>query len=188
MSALQEGQVHIPEGRLSYPKLYEPKAAKGDPNSKPRYGCKILIPKSDEATKAKIDKEIARLIKAHLKGVKPRSSALPIVDGDGEDGDEYSKGHWVLSANRAQSQGPPQVVDRQNKAIDSKNASTVYAGCHCDFMVGFFFQSNWGRICCGLEIVRKKRDGESFGAARQAAEEVMPELPDDEEEEAGFGV
>lgn len=180
---LAESQVLILNARLGYPKLYEPKAAKGDPNSKPRYGCQIYIPKSDEGTHAKILKQIDRLAKAHLKGVKPKSANLPIKDGDGEDGDENTRGHWILTANRAESQGRPQVVDRKNRPIDSKDANDVYGGCYCDFLVDFYFQSNWGRICVSLEIVRKVRDGESFGAPRVEASEILPELPDEEEEE-----
>jgi hypothetical protein len=182
---MQEGQVLIPNARLGYPKLWVPKSAKNDPNSKPRYGCQLYIPKSDEATKAKIDKEIQQLTKTHLKGVKPKAANLPFKDGDGEDGDDNTKGCWILSANRAEAQGRPQVVNRARKPIDSKDQSEVYGGCYVNALVGFFFQSSWGRICCGLEIVQKVKDGEKFGAPDVAAEDVMPELPDDPEE-GGF--
>lgn len=188
--SIQEGQLLIKNARIGYPKIFAASAIKGDPNAKPRFGCQIYIPKSDEAAKAAIDKEIARLAKIHTKGVKPKASLLPIKDGDGEDGDENTRGYWILAANRAETQGRPQVVDRSKKPIDSSEASTVYGGCWCNFLVGFFFQQKWGRICCGLEIVQKVKEGESFGAPRANAEEVMPDLPEEEEEgeEAGFGV
>lgn len=187
-TALQEGQLLIKNARLGYPKLFAASAIKGDPNAKPRFGCQIYIPKSDEATKAAIDKEIARLAKIHTKGVKPKSSLLPFKDGDGEDGDDNTRGYWILSANRAETQGRPQVIDRSRRPIDSSESSDVYGGCWCNFLVGFFYQQKWGRICCGLEIVQKVKDGESFGAPRVAADDVMPELADDEEEATDFGV
>lgn len=181
---LPEGQVYIPCSRLGYPKLWKAEGIKGDPTSKPRFGCAIYLPKSDEATKAKIDKEIARLSKLHFKGVKPKSKDLPFRDGDGEDGDENTAGCWVVSANRAETQGRPQVVDRNKKPIDSSDASEVYAGCYCDYVVSFFVPKNWNKICASLEVVRKNKDGEPFGAARVDVDAALPDLPEDEEFEA----
>lgn len=168
--------------RLSFPKLFKAEGIKGDPTSKPRYGCQFLLPKSDEATKAKIDKEIDRLSKLKFKGVKPKSKDLCVKDGDGEDGDENTKGHWVISANRAESQGRPQVVGRDRKPIDSSEQSTVYGGCYVNGLISLFVPKNWGKICASLEIVQKAKDGESFGAPRVEAEDVMPELADEDEE------
>lgn len=182
MSTLPEGQLLIPNARIGYPKLFKAEGIKGDPTSKPRYGCQIYLPKTDEATKAKIDKEIARLTKLHFKGVKPKSKDLCIKDGDGEDGDENTAGYWVISANRAESQNRPQVVDRTRKAIDSSESGKVYAGCVCNFLISLFVPKNWGKITASLEIVQFVKDGEPFGAARVAAENVMPELPSDDEE------
>lgn len=182
MSALLEGQILIPNSRLGYPKLWKAEAIKNVTDSKPRFGCAIYLPKTDEATKAKLDKQIAALSKLHFKGVKPKSKDICIVDGDGEDGDENTKGYWIVSANRAESQGRPQVVDRSRKAIDSADASKVYAGCVCNFLVSFYVPKNWGKICASLEIVQFVKDGDPFGAARAAAEDVMPELPDEDEE------
>lgn len=179
---LPEGQVLIPSSRVGYPKFYKAEGIKGDKESKPRYGCQIYLPKSDESTKAKIDKEIARLSKLHFKGVKPKSKDLCIKDGDGEDGDENTRGYWIISANRAESQGRPQVIDRSRKAIDSSDASKVYAGCYCNFLVSFFVPKNWGKITASLEIVQFVKDGEPFGAPRPVADQVMPELPEEEEE------
>jgi hypothetical protein len=181
---LPEGQIMLQNCRLSFPKLFRAEGIKNDPTSKPRFGCQFLLPKSDEATKAKIDAEIARLTKLHFKGVKPKAKDLAIRDGDGEDGDENTAGHWVISANRAESQGRPQVVGRDRKPIDSSEASTVYGGCYVNGLVAAFVPKNWPKICFSLEIVQKTKDGPSFGAPRAEAEDVMPELAD--EEDGGF--
>ncbi len=120
--------------------------------------------------------------------MKPKSKDLCIKDGDGEDGDETTRGYWIIAANRAESQGRPQVVDRTRKAIDSADSATIYGGCRCNFLIAFFVPKNWSKICASLEIVQFVRDDDRFGAPRPDAEDVMPELAADEEEAADFGV
>jgi hypothetical protein len=185
-TTLPEGQLLIQKALLGYPKLYEAKIVNNDPNGRPRYGCQIYLPKSDESTKAKIDKEVQRITKLHLKGVKPKAKDLCIKDGDDDDNrDEHARGHWIISANRAESQGRPQVVDRKRNAIDSKDAGDVYAGCVCNFLISLFVpkRGNTNQISASLEIVQKVADSDPFGSPRVVAEDVMPEL-DEEEFEA----
>lgn len=184
MSNLPEGQVLVPNSRLGYPKLFKAEAVKAEPDGKKRFGCAIYLPKEDEATKAKIDKEIARLAKIHFKGVKPKSKDLPIKDGDGEEGDENTRGCWIISANRAEHQGRPQVVDRSRKAIDSSESATMYAGCVCNFLIGVYKPGGWNKICASLEVVQRVADGTPIGAAPVDVESVMPDLGDDENFEA----
>lgn len=181
-TTLPEGQVLIKNARLGYPKLWKAEGIKADPTSKPRYGCAIYLPKSDTATKAMIDAEIERLSKEKFKGVKLKSKDIFVSDGDGEDGDENTKGYWIISANRAETQGRPQVVDRSRKPIDSSEASMIYAGCVCNFLIGVYVPGKWQKICASLEIVQFVKDGEPFGAARVAADAVMPELEDEEDD------
>lgn len=182
-TTLNEGQLIIPNARLGYPKLWKAEGIKGDPTSKPRYGCAIYLPKSDTATRKKLEAEIERLTKDKLKGVKAKTKDLFIKDGDGEDGDENTKGHWIISANRAETQGRPNVVDRSRKPIDSSDAQSIYAGCVCNFLISIFVPKNWGKICASLEIVQYVKDGDPFGAARVAAEAVMPELEDEDSDD-----
>jgi hypothetical protein len=177
-TTLPEGQILIKNARIGYPKLFTAVAMANDPTSKPRFGCQIYLPKSDESAKAKIDLEISRISKIHFKGIKPKSKDLFIKD-------EYTAGCWIISANRSEIQGRPQVVDRSRKPIDSSDASEVYAGCYCNFLISIYRpkKGNTNQISACLEIVQKAKDGEPFGAARAKADEVMPELGDDEEEE-----
>lgn len=180
-ATLKEGQVLIRNARLGYPKLFVPQGIKGDATSKPRYGCQVMLPKSDTKTKALIDAEIERLTKVHFKGKPLKSKDICVKDGDGEDGDETTRGFWLISANRAESQGRPQVVDKDGRtALDSSDGKP-YAGCWCNFLVSFFVPKNWPKITAGLEIVQFVKDDEPFGGAAPRAEDVMPSLEDDDD-------
>jgi len=181
--SLPEGQVLIPNARLGYPKLFKAEGIKNDASSKPRYGCQLYLPKSETATCKALQAEIDRLSKLNFKGIKPKTKDLFIKDGDGEDGDDNTKGHWIISANRAETQGRPQVIDRKRKPIDSSEASTVYAGCYVNALIGIYVPKGWGKICASIEVVQFVRDGEPFGGGRVDAQAVMPELPDEDFEE-----
>ena len=183
-TTLQEGQILVPNSRLGYPKLFHAESIKGMADSRPRFGCAIYLPKSDEATTAKLNKGIHRLAKEKMKGVTPKSKDLFIKDGDGEDGDENTVGHWIISANRQESQGRPTVIDRDRSPLAQQDAK-IYAGCRCDFLVGFFVPKGWAKIACGLEIVQFRGDDEPFGAGRPDVS-VMEDLS--EEDEAEFSV
>lgn len=176
MSTLKEGQVFIPNGILNFPKLYKAEGIKNDPSSKPRYGCQIYLPKSDTATRKKIEAEIERLTKEKFKGVKLKAKDLFISDGDGEDGTDVTKGHWIISANRAESQGRPAVIDRNRKAIDSSESQKVYAGSVCNFLIGVYVPGKWSKICASLEVVQFVADGTPLGAGGVNVDDVMPDL------------
>lgn len=180
MSNLPEGQVLIPNARLGYPKLYKAEGIKNDASSKPRFGCQLYVAKSDTVTCKALQAEIDRLAKLKFKGVKPKTKDLFIKDGDGEDGDENTAGHWIISANRAESQGRPQVIDRQRKPIDSSESNKVYAGCYVNALIGIYVPSNWTKICASIEVVQFVKDGEPFGGGRVDVDAVMPELPDED--------
>lgn len=181
-ATLKEGQIFIPASRLGYPKLYKAQGIDGDPTSKPRFGCQIMLPKSDTKTKEKLDAEITRLSKLHFKGVVPKSKDLFIKDGDGEDGDENTKGFWLISANRAESQGRPQIVDRDGRTALHEADGKPYAGCWCNFLVSAYVPKNWKKVCAGLEIVQFVKDDEPFGGSAPRAADVMPSMEEDEDE------
>ena len=183
MSTLKEGQQLIKNARLGYPKLFTPAGIKDDPTSKPRYGCAIYIPKTDVKAKAAIDAEIERLSKIHFKGKVPKTKDLAVKDGDGEDGDDNTKGYWVVSANRAVSQKRPQVVDKDGRTPLDSQDSKPYAGCRCNFLISWFVPKNWAKVCAVLEIVQFVGDDEPFGAGSPAAADVMPDLSEDEDED-----
>lgn len=159
--------------RLSYVHLTQAFATKG---GEPKFSTILLIPKSDIATKQRIDAAIQAAIQAGLSkswnGVRPPVFGVPIYDGDGvrpSDGMPFGdecKGHWVMTASSKQR---PQVVDANlNDILD---ASQIYSGMYARVTVNFFAYNQNGKkgIGCGLGNVQKIADGESLGGRTDAA-------------------
>lgn len=153
--------------RLSYVHLFKPYAR---PGQEPKYSVMILIPKSDVATKQRIDAAIQAAIEAGVNskwnGIRPPQIAIPIHDGDGprpSDGMPFGpecKGHWVMTASSNRQQA---VVDLNlNPIIDQ---TQVYSGMYGRVNVNFFAYNSNGKkgIGCGLGPVQKLEDGEPLG-------------------------
>lgn len=162
------------ECRLSYANLTTPRAAQQ--GGEPKYSVTILIPKSDQATKADIDSAIQAAANDAMakvwNGARPPVLKVPIYDGDGVRpsgvpfGDEC-KGHWVMTAS---TKNKPQVVGIDN--INCELApSDIYSGMYGRVTVRFFGYSNSGNkgVGCGLGNVLKTRDGEPLAGQASAA-------------------
>lgn len=175
---MNNSPTHVVTGRarLSYTHLFSPYA---NPNGgEAKYSTTILIPKSDTATKARIDAaiEAAKRGGVALKwnGVMPPIVAIPVHDGDGvrpSDGMPFGdecKGCWVFTAS---SKNAPQIVDTgMNPIIDQ---TAVYSGIYACVSVGFFPYANSGKkgVGCGLGNVQKLDDGEPLGSKTTAADD-----------------
>lgn len=172
---MNETAVTTDRARLSYEHLFQPYAHQQ--NQEAKYSVTILVPKSDIATKSRIDAAIAAATQNGISkcwnGVKPPIVAIPVYDGDGvrptsgEPFGDECKGCWVFTASSKQ---PPQVVDTNLNPII--NASEVYSGCYARVNVNFFpYNSNGKRgIGCGLNAVQKLEDGEPLGGGISVAE------------------
>lgn len=161
-TAVTTGQV-----RLSYAHLFTPYA--NQPGQEPKFSTTILLPKSDIATKQKIDAAINAAIQAGVSsrwnGTRPPQVKNPIWDGDGvrQNGEPFGpecKGHWVFTASSKQQQA---VVDMSVAPIMSQ--SEVYSGMYAHVNVNFFPYFNSGNkgIGCGLGPIQKIADGEPLG-------------------------
>ncbi|MDO3680404.1 DUF2815 family protein [Paenibacillus ehimensis] len=162
--------------RLSYVHLFQPYA--NQPGQEPKYSVTILIPKSDIATKQRIDAAIQAAINKGVSGVwngaRPPQPKTPIWDGDGvrQNGEPFGpecKGHWVLTASSKQQQA---VVDVNLNPII--NQSEVYSGMYGRVNLNFFPFSNSGNrgVGAGLGPVQKLADGEPLGG-RISAEQAF---------------
>lgn len=175
---------HVVTGRvrLSYVHLFTP-YVNPNGNGEPKYSTTILLPKSDVATKQRIDAAIQAAIQAGIttkwNGVRPPQVAIPVHDGDGvrpSDGMPFGdecKGHWVFTASSKQ---PPQIVDLQLNPII--NQTEIYSGIYARVSVQFFPYAVSGKkgIGCGLGNVQKLEDGEPLGG-RTTAEDDFKDLP-----------
>ena len=170
-----------PDTRWSYANVWEPKAIDG---GTPKYSVSLIIPKTDTATIEKIQAAIKAAYEegaSRLKGngkTVPQLKVLktPLRDGDAERDDEAYKGHWFINAN---SNTPPQIVDRAVKPILNRNE--VYSGCYARVSLNFYaFNSNGNKgVACGLGNIQKVRDGEPLGGRTNAADDFAT-LDDDD--------
>lgn len=176
---------HVVTGRvrLSYVHLFTP-YVNPNGNGEPKYSVTILIPKSDVATKQRIDAAINAAIQQGINekfnGVRPPVLAIPIHDGDGvrpSDGMPFGdecKGHWVLTASSKQK---PEVVDLNLNPII--NQTEVYSGIYARVSMRFFPYNSNGKkgIGCGLGNVQKLEDGEPLGGRTTAASDFADSMP-----------
>jgi hypothetical protein len=151
------------KARLSYCNIFEARASQEGGDAK--YSVSVLIPKSDVATIAAINKAVQATIdegKASKFGGKIAGLKMPLRDGDTEKDDEAYVGHWFFNASAKQK---PVIVDiNGNVILDSRE---VYSGCFGRVSVNFFaYNSNGSKgVAAGLNAVQKTADGESLGGA-----------------------
>lgn len=168
------------EARLSYVHLFKPYAHQ--PGAEEKFSCTILVPKSDTATKARIDTAIEAAkqkgISGKWNGVCPPIVPTPVHDGDGvrpSDGMPFGaecKGHWVFTANTSVDY-PPEVVGQNGNPMI--NQSEMYSGVYAMVNVEFFPYMFGGKkgIGCSLGPVKKVRDGEPLGGSAPTAAQAF---------------
>lgn len=172
--ATSETTVTTERTRLSFVHLFEPYA--NNPGQEARYSVTVLVPKSDIATKQRIDAAVTAAkqqgVAKKWNGVMPPVVATAIHDGDGvrsngEPFGEECRGCWVFTAS---SKLAPQVVDLGLNPII--NPTDVYSGCYARVCVNFFPYSSNGKrgVGIGLQAVQKIEDGEPLGGRISAAE------------------
>lgn len=177
MANQETGNRHVVTGevRLSYVHLLKPYAKTPDQDEK--YSVTVLVPKSDTATKQRIDAAIEAAMQdgaARLwNGV--RYAVHPVYDGDGrrpngtDFGDEC-RGHWVFTAT-CKADRPPRIVDANVQ--DILDPTKVYSGVYGRVGVDFYAYNNPNKkgVGCGLTNVQILRDGEPLTARSATAEE-----------------
>lgn len=168
------------EARLSYVHLFKPHAQQ--PGAEEKFSCTVLVPKSDTATKARIDAAIEAAkqkgINGKWNGVCPPIVPHPVHDGDGvrpSDGMPFGpecKGHWVFTAS-AKADYPPEIVDQNGNPMI--NQSEMYSGVYALVNVEFYPYMYGGKkgIGCGLGPVKKVRDGEALGGSAPTAAQAF---------------
>ena len=155
--SLNANQFTTDKVRLSYVHLNQPHSSAPD-GSNPKYGVTILLPKSDVATKARLDAAYQAAVNdgvgAMLNGVMPPNIESPIYDGDGvrPNGEPFGaecKGHWVFTAGN---KNPVPIVDIGQSPV-------VNAG---DFSSGMY-----ARVCASVYAYSSSGKGGSSAVWRR---------------------
>lgn len=166
--------------RISFANIWEPKSING---SEEKYSVSCLIPKSDKATLAKINKAI-EAAKEDAKGKKwggkiPPNIKLPMHDGDiDRPDDENYAGHMYFNAT---SKDAPQIVDRKVQPI--LDPMECGSGDYCNVSVNFYgFAASGNKgIAAGLGNIQKVKDGERLAGRASAASDFTEVDGDDDE-------
>jgi len=165
---LRATEVVTGEVRFSYVNVWEPRSING---SDPKFSVALLIPKKDtktvEAIKRAIEAAITEDSGAKLgKNLNRATLKTPLRDGDVEKpGDDVYRGHYFINATTKNFVQP--VDARVNPIL---NQADFYSGCYGDAAINFYaFNSTAQKgIACGLNAIRKLRDGESLSGSGKA--------------------
>lgn len=155
--------------RFSYAHVFEPNAIQE--GQKEKYSVSILIPKTDKATIAKVEKAIeAAKQEGKWNGKIPAVLKLPLRDGDAErPDDEAYEGCMFLNANSVRK---PSIVDADLEPIMDKDE--FYSGCFGRASINFYGYNQSGNkgVAVGLNNLQKLEDGDRLsGGGSTAAED-----------------
>ena len=179
------------KARLSFPALFEAEQYQGQGDF--NYGAQFLIEAGSDHDK-QIRDAIQQVAKEKwkekapgiLKGMVNNKQLSCYYEGDivGRDGYE---GMMVLSAKRRQSDGRPDVRDRDATPLTEKDGKP-YAGCYVIGIVDIWPQdNNYGKgIRATLMGVQFLKDGAAFSKSVKATDEDFEDLGLEDEEDEMF--
>ena len=172
-----ETKVVTGKVRFSYVNVFEPRAV--EEGQEPKYSVSILIPKTDKATLAKIERAIEAAKQQGLSmwgGKVPANLKTPLRDGDTDRPDDPAyHGHYFINAS---SKIKPGVVDAQlNPIIDP---TEFYSGCYGRASINFFPFNKAGNrgVAAGLNNLQKLADGDFLGGRSRPEDDFEPVLDD----------
>lgn len=190
--AERQDVVVLKNVRLGFPKVWKPEAA--TPDAKPKFGANLIIEADSAEYKANVKACEAAVTYVAKKqwGDKAERIAAAIErkrksfrDGDGEtneEGDTWDgfAGNMIVSAKNAKR---PQILNRDKTPLAEEDG-VIYAGCYVDAVVSFYTtatkEQGGNGIFASLEIVRFRKDGESFGAGKLNVDDFLDDLEDDD--------
>lgn len=179
---IKETTVVLGPCRLSYTHLLQRHSHNGEGEGK--YSTNILIPKSAKETVAAVRGAIEAAKRAGViskwGGKEPKKLELALRDGDVDrEDDPIYAGHYFLNAKASTRPG---VVDRDGSPIVDEEE--VYSGMWALVSVSMFpYDVNGNRgVACGLNNVKKWRDGERLGGRASAESDFAGiDLNDDDD-------
>ena len=170
--------------RFSYLNAFEPKSING---SDPKYSVSLIIPKSDKATLAKVNKAIEAAKEDGMTrlwgGKLPANLKTPLRDGDTErPDDEAYKNAYFVNANSKQQPG---IVDADRYPLMDK--TELYSGCYGRASINLFpFNTNGNRgVGVGLNNLQLLVQADPLGGRSRAEDDFEDDFQDDEEDFLG---
>lgn len=161
--------------------LFEPRAA--EEGAALKYGCTLLIPKTDTQTLAALQNNIVEACVAANWGdaakvtgmLKNGLIKMPVLDGDGPQGLNKKtgerhpgyEGHYFVRVTSGEN-FPPQIVDENVQKIASYDPSRLKSGDHGYPVVSSF---TWDHpktgkgVTVGIGAFQKIKDGEALGGS-----------------------
>ena len=165
-----DGAILTPEFRVSFPNVFE-KSQLSD-----KYGCGMMFPKDSTDMKV-LEAAIEAIILEKWGKKRPKSLALPILDGDESDRGER-EGVWYING-KAGKYRPP-LIDRQKEEIE--DPEEFYAGCWARAVITLYTydRKDIGKagVSVGIRSLQKLRDDEPL-VSRVIAENEFDDLPDE---------
>lgn len=150
-------QVLTPEFRVSFPAVFQPKAAAE--GQEPKYSIVMLFPKTTDLTPLKAAVRAAIVEKWGADQAKwPKGLRLPFRDGSEKDYEGYENVTFCTASTKNR----PGLVDQNVQPII--NAEEFYGGCYARATIAAFAYDKAGNkgVSWGLRNVQKMRDGEPF--------------------------
>ena len=165
-------KVITKEVRLSYVNLFQPRA--GNEGQEPKYGCTLLIPKSDKETYSKLIAAQEDAIAKKWPSKRPAKIATTLHDGDDvrpSDGEPFApecRGHWVMAVS---SKAKPNVVDQALQPIT--DPARLVSGDYARVSINSYaYEVNGKRgVSFGLNNVQLLRKGTPLGSISRPEED-----------------
>jgi len=168
-------QAKIANIRIAFPQVFTAAQFKGE--GKPRFGVRILLPKGSAQLKT-VNDTIAQVAKEgwpkspnFVDSIRGNGNKFCLTDGDTSTVEGFA-GHYVLSANRNESDGRPVVLGPDRAPLVEADGR-IYSGAYCNAIVDIWAQvKDYPGIRCKLLGLQFVRDGEAFvGGVRISPED-----------------
>ena len=162
MGSKKQAQVCTPEFRVSFPAVFQARAAAE--GQEPKFSIAMLFPKTTDLTALKTLVKNTLVEKLGPDQKKwPKGIRLPFRDGAEKDYDGYQDTVFCT----ATSKNRPGLVDQAKQPI--LEPSEFYGGCYARATIGAFYYDKAGNkgVAFGLRNIQKMRDGEPFSGCNK---------------------
>lgn len=172
--------VITPVVRLSFPRLFTPRAFKDDPEGKKQYSCDLIFESKEDLSQPYTGKKIQTVSVRQAitnaihdywgedKKRWPAGMLKPVKEGNqsiNKQSDEPNAGYadkFYISAKTGEKM-PPKLIDLTGRALEEKD---LYGGCYVRAcIVANAFGVGQKGVTFYLNQIMKVKDGEPFGGS-----------------------